>query len=88
MATVERGKNHGVGKKNRDARKHNIKEKDWLCAAREKENMELTDVKQNGEDNECGEKCTGERMSVGTAKRTDIKTQSRWKKAYGSVFCD
>lgn len=32
--------------------------------------------------------CTGERMSVGTAKRIGVKTPSRWRKAHGSIVCD
>lgn len=30
------------------------------------------------------QKCTGERMGVGTAKQCNVKTRRRWKRAYGS----
>lgn len=56
---------------------------------REKENMELTDIKakRRRENNECGEKCTRE------DGRRDSKTEwrkkrIRYKKVYSSVLCD
>jgi len=77
-----------VGKrKNRDAKTRCRRE--GLVVPREKENMELTDVKakRRRENNECGEKCTRE------DGRRDSKTEwrkkrRRYKKVYSSVLCN
>lgn len=55
---------------------------------REKENMELTDIKakRRRENNECGEKCTRE-DGRRDSKTEWCKKRKRYKEAYSSVLC-